>query len=64
MKEFEQIRSGSAKLAKLTEYLTSRRRLESGFRTWRTVLCEDLVLDFEQAARNQVITETFYTTKS
>ncbi|VDN25918.1 unnamed protein product [Gongylonema pulchrum] len=60
MKTVEQICSGSARLAKIMEYLVEPRRLKSSFRTWRTVSPHELMQDFEQAARNQVFSTYDY----
>lgn len=54
MKTVKEIRSSNAHLAEIARYLLSNRKYRSNFRMWQTVKYEDLIEDFEQAAKNQV----------
>uniref|UniRef100_A0A915PWU0 Acyl-coenzyme A oxidase n=1 Tax=Setaria digitata TaxID=48799 RepID=A0A915PWU0_9BILA len=54
MKTVKEIRSSSAHLADIAKYLLDGKSHKSNFRTWQTVKYEDLIGDFEQAARNQI----------
>lgn len=55
MKTIKEIRSGNAHLAEIARYLLGGRKYKSSFRVWQTAKYKDLIEDFEQASRNQVI---------
>uniref|UniRef100_A0A0R3RU48 Acyl-coenzyme A oxidase n=1 Tax=Elaeophora elaphi TaxID=1147741 RepID=A0A0R3RU48_9BILA len=54
MKTVKEIRSSSAHLAAIAKYLLDDWKHKSSFREWQAAKYEDLVEDFEQAARNQI----------
>ncbi|CAG9533626.1 unnamed protein product [Cercopithifilaria johnstoni] len=54
MKTVKEIQSSNAHLAEIARYLLGDKKYKSRFRVWQTAKYEDLIEDFEQAARNQI----------